>query len=117
MSTLPTPQELLTIFTVILGILIQVAVLRLPKVAQWYQSLESGKKGTYMIIATALIGIVYYGLSCTTFAVELNLRLYCSKDSLYLLLRTIGIMIVSQQTSYMVLPKYSEVVDARFADE
>jgi len=98
-----TPEQLVVVILAVLGALLQLAFMYAPKFSDWYQS--SPNKGLLALGASAVVGLVYYGLSCTPFASELNIALSCSSGSAFVLIRAIYIIAITQQAAFLILPK------------
>ena len=94
-----TPEQLVTIILAILGVLLQLAMMYLPKFSDWFQKHPS--KGTLALAFSAGIGAVYFGLSCTPYAAQLKIAMACTQDGIFTLLHAIFIIATSQQMTYL----------------
>jgi len=101
MST--TPEQLVTIILGILGVLIQLALLYVKPLHDWYQNHTN--KGLIALGISAGIGAIYFGLSCTPFGADLNIALACTKADAFTLVRAIYMIAITQQTAFLILPK------------
>ncbi len=94
-----TPEQLVTIILAILGVLLQLAMMYLPKFSAWYQNHPS--KGTLALAFSTGIGAAYFGLSCTPYAAQLKIALACTQDGIFTLLHAIFIIATTQQLTYL----------------
>lgn len=101
-----TPEQLVTVILGILGVLLQLAFLYAGKFAAWYQN--SPNKGLLALAFSIVIGLAYFGLSCTPFVADLKISLTCTQAGAFTLLRAIYIIAVTQTAAYLVLPKYNK---------
>ena len=98
-----TPDQFVVVILAILGALLQMAFMYAPKFSDWYQS--SPNKGLLALGASAVVGLAYFGLSCTPFAAQFNIALACNSDNAFVLLRAIYIIAITQQAAFLILPK------------
>lgn len=94
-----TAEQLVTVILSILGVLLQLALKYAPGLSTWYSN--HPQKGLVALIASALIGVIYFGLSCTPFAVQLKIALSCTQESAFTLLYAIYIIAMAQQGTYL----------------
>ena len=94
-----TPEQFATLILVILGAGLQLAFKYAPKFSDWYQN--NPNKGTLALAFAAVVGIAYSALACTPFAADLSIAVSCSKDTVFLLLRSIFIIASAQQLTYL----------------
>lgn len=92
-------EQLVTVILGILGVLLQLSLKYAPKVSGWYQNHQN--KGLVALGLSALIGFVYFGLSCTPYAIQLNITLTCTEDSVFTLLNAIFTIASAQQLTYL----------------
>jgi len=95
-----TPEQLVTVILVVLGVLIQLAIKYANPVYMWYEN--HPQKGLVTLGLDALIGASYFGLSCTPYVSEFNIALTCDQAGLFILLRAIFIIATAQQMTYLV---------------
>jgi hypothetical protein len=98
-----SPEELVTIILAILGILLQLAFRYGGKFSDWYQA--HNNKGVLALAFSALIGVVYYGLSCTPYASQFNIALVCDQSGLFTTLHAIYLIALTQTAAFVILPK------------
>ena len=99
-----TVEQISTLILSIFGFLLQLLLRYGGKFADWYQA--TTYKGLIAIGFDVLIGLSLFGLSCWAIAAEvLKLDLVCSSAGLGAVLSAILTVMVSQQLSYMALPK------------
>jgi hypothetical protein len=101
-----TSEQLATVILAIFGVLLQLALLYAPKFSTWYQG--NANKGLLALGFSALIGLAYFGLSCTSFAGQFSIQLACTQDSVFVLLKAIYTIAITQTAAYVILPKYSK---------
>jgi hypothetical protein len=94
-----TPEQLSTTLLAIVGIFIQVIFKFAPKLSEWYQKQDN--KGPIMLAVVVATGAAYYGVACSPYAAQLNIQIACTVDSLFLLIRAIGIIAIGQQLTYL----------------
>jgi hypothetical protein len=99
-----TPEQLVTVILGILGILLQLALQYWPAVHDWYQN--SPQKGLLALGLSAVIGAVYFALSCTPFAADFKIALSCDKAGVFTLLNAIFVIATTQQLTYLVNRKH-----------
>lgn len=98
-----TPEQFVTNILATLGIVLQLTLLYLPKFNEWYQN--HSNKGLLSLAFSAVIGAVFVGLACSPFASELGITLPCDSGTIWVYLRAVYIIAISQQAAFLVLPK------------
>lgn len=93
-----SPEDLSAVILGIVGVLLQLAVMYVPRFDTWYQGLPN--KGLAMLAMVIVVGGIYYGLACTPLAVMLNIALACTVPDLFTLLRAIFIIAMTQVATY-----------------
>jgi len=98
-----TPDQLVLVILAILGALLQLALMYAPKFSDWYQN--SPNKGLLALAFSAVIGGIYFALSCSPFAADFNIALSCTKDGVFTLVQAIYVIAITQQAAFLILPK------------
>jgi len=98
-----TPDQLVIVILAILGALLQLALMYAPKFSDWYQN--SPNKGLLALAFSAVIGAIYFAISCSPFAADFKIVLSCSKDGFFTLAHAIYIIAITQQAAFLILPK------------
>src|SRR3972149_4845048 len=93
-----TPEQLVTIILAGLGVCLQLAFMYLGKFSEWYQN--HPQKSLLTLLFSAGFGAAYFGLSCTPFVIDLKIALTCTSTGLFILLRAIFLIALSQQLTY-----------------
>lgn len=98
--TQEVPQsDLATLFLGILGAGFSLLFTYQPKARAWLMSFEN--KGLVMVGILSAVAIVYFGLSCTPFAGDLNISLPCTKDSAFDVLKAVYYLAVGNQLTFL----------------
>jgi hypothetical protein len=92
------PNEVASVILGIVGVLLQLAVMYIPKFNDWYQNLPN--KGLAMLGLVVVVGAAYFGLACTSLAAMLGIGLSCTVPDLYTLLQALFIIAMSQTVTY-----------------
>ena len=94
-----SPSELSATILAIVGIFLQLTFKYFPKVSTWYQA--QSNKGLLMLAFVLTTSGVYFFLSCTPYAAQFGIGITCTTDSLFVLLKAIGTIALSQQLTYL----------------
>lgn len=95
-----TADQLVLVILGVFGVLLQLALKYAPKVSVWYQSHPG--KGLVALLASVIIGAVYFALSCTPYAVDLKIALSCDKSGIFTFLQAVYIIATTQQVTYLI---------------
>lgn len=98
-----TSEQFVDLILAIFAVLLQLAFLYAPKFSTWYQNHE--QKGLLAVVFSALIGAVVVTISCSPWANQFNLTLACDENTLFVYLKAIYIVAITQQATFLVLPK------------
>lgn len=96
------PEELATYLLALSGIFLSAVFKYVPKWKTWFDNLKN--KGLVMLGFVAVIGLIYFGLSCTPYAVTLGITIACETASWVLILQAIWYIFIGNQAAYLVLP-------------
>lgn len=92
-------EQLVIVILGILGVVLQMAFKYMPKFSNWYQSHPN--KGLVALIFAVVIGVIYFGLSCTPYASQFKIALVCNQDGAFTLLNAIFVIASTQQLTYL----------------
>lgn len=98
-----TPEQFVAVILAVLGVILQLAFQYAPKFSDWYQN--HSNKGLLAFLFSAVIGAVIAGLACSPYAAQLNIQLACDSNTLWVYLKAIYIIALTQQAAFLVLPK------------
>ena len=98
----PTPDEISAIVLGILGSILSLVFMYWPEAKKWYEGLPH--QGIVMLGMVVLVGLAYFGLSCTALAVPLHIQIACTSASAFDLARAILIIAVGNQLTYLFAP-------------
>lgn len=98
-----TPEQFVDLILAILAVLLQLAFLYAPKFSVWYQNHD--QKGLLAVLFSALIGAIVVAVACSPWAGQFNLTLACNENTLFVYLKAIYIVAITQQATFLVLPK------------
>lgn len=93
------PEELSIVVLGIVGVILQLLFLYVPKVKTWYEAQPN--KGLLMLGFTVLIGAIYFALGCTSLAIQLGIATTCDVNGLFAMLKALFIVATSQQLTYL----------------
>jgi hypothetical protein len=93
-----TPEELSAFLLVLTGVILQLLFKYAPKLSEWYDKQEN--KGLIMLVTVSLVGLSYFGLSCSPWGALFGVLIVCDLPSFFLLLRAIFIIAIGQQLTY-----------------
>ena len=94
-----TSEQLVTVILALVGTVLQLTLKYAPKVSDWYRGLAN--KGLAALLLSAVVGLVYFGLSCTPYAAQFNIALVCNQTGVFTLLQAIFTIAISQQLTYL----------------
>ena len=98
-----TPEQFVSLILVVFGVILQLAFQYAPKFSDWYQS--HANKGLIALAFSAVIGGVIAGLACSPYAAQLNIQLACDADTVWVYLKAIYLIAITQQAAFLILPK------------
>ena len=92
--------NLTVIILALVGALIQLLFKYFPKLSTWYTS--QPHKALIMIAVVAIVSLVYFGLGCVSLlAGKLNIQVACTIDGALDLGTAFILILMSQQTTYL----------------
>ena len=94
-----SPEQLATVILAIAGVVLQLVFRYAPKASEWYAA--QADKGILMLGFVVVVGLVYFGLSCTPFAAELGIGLSCNTSSVFSLFKAIFVIAGGQSLAYL----------------
>jgi hypothetical protein len=97
-----SPEELSVLITGIVGLILSAAFKYVPSWRTWYEGLAH--QGVVMLGLVSVVGAAYFYLACTPWASQLGIVIACEDSNWFLLVRTIGYMVVGNQAGYLMLP-------------
>ena len=98
-----SPIDISNVLLFVLGVLLSLVFTYVPEAKAWFQGLPH--QGLAMLGMVVLIGALYFGLSCTPFAVYLHITITCEASSVFSLLEAIVIIATGNQLTYLLAPK------------
>ena len=98
-----TPEQFVSLILVVFGVILQLAFQYAPKFSDWYQS--NANKGLLAFVFSAVIGGVIAGLACSPYAAQLNIQLACDANTVWVYLKAIYLIAITQQAAFLILPK------------
>lgn len=97
------PEQFVTLILAVFAVLLQLAFQYAPKFSDWYQN--HSQKGLLAVVFSALIGAVIVAISCSPWASQFNVTLVCNEETLFVYLKAMYIVAITQQAAFLVLPK------------
>ena len=94
-----TSEQLIVVILGILGVVLQFAYKYGGKFAEWFQNHPN--KGLLALAGSVLVGLAYFGLSCTPFAVDFKIALSCDRQGAFTLLNAIFVIATTHQLTYL----------------
>ena len=94
-----TPEQLAEVILGIAGVVLQLAFQYLPWVKDWFDGLAN--KGLVALALDVVVGAALFGIACSPFAEQLGIGLACETATVFLLLKAIFILAMSQQATYL----------------
>jgi hypothetical protein len=91
-------NELSTIILGIAGVVLSLIFSYIPAVKTWYDA--QANKGALMLGFNVIIAAVYFGLSCTPYAAQLNIGVSCDQPGLLILLQALSVIATANQVAY-----------------
>lgn len=98
-----TPEQFVTLILAVFAVLLQLAFQYAPKFSTWYQNHE--QKGLLAVAFSALIGAAIIAIACSPWASQFNVTLACNEETLFVYLKAMYIVAITQQAAFLVLPK------------
>jgi hypothetical protein len=94
-----SPEQLAEVILGIAGVILQLLFQYAPWVKDWFEGLSN--KGLVALALDVLVGAALFGISCSPFAEQLGVGLVCETATVFLLLKAIFILAMSQQAAYL----------------
>jgi len=98
-----TPEQLVSLILVVFGVLLQLAFQYFPSFSTWYQN--HAQKGLLAFAFSAVIGAAIVGLACSPWAAQFNITLACDNNTIFVYLKAIYLIALTQQAAFLILPK------------
>jgi len=98
-----TPEQFVALILAVFGVLLQLAFQYAGGFATWYQN--HAQKGLLALAFSAVIGGVIAGLACSPWAAQFNITLACDNNTIFVYLKAIYIIAITQQVAFLTLPK------------
>lgn len=98
-----TPIEISNVLLFLLGVVLSLVFRYIPEAKAWFDSLPH--QGLAMLGMIVVLGAVYFGLSCTPFAVQLHIAITCELSSVFNLLEALALIAAGNQLTYLLAAK------------
>lgn len=92
-----------------LGMVISLAFAYIPKLNDWFYSLDKQYRGLFMVGVAVLVSLGVFGLSCAA----LFIYVPCTNEGAVELLRTFLILLGTNQLTYVVIPESAAKLRAK----
>jgi hypothetical protein len=102
-NNLMNSEQFVSLILVVFGVLLQLALQYFPTFSTWYQN--HTQKGLLALAFSALIGAVIVGLACSPWAAQFNIVLACDNNTVFVYLKAIYLIAITQQAAFLILPK------------
>jgi len=96
-------NQLSLVLLAIVGVVLQLLFRYFPKLAPWYEAQTN--KALIMVGVVFVVSLIYFGLACTALAIRLGIQVACSTDGAIDLAAAFVLILISQQTTYLLTRK------------
>lgn len=95
------PEITLEVFVGICGVVLAAVFRYIPALERWYNSVGGDYKGLLMLAFNFIVAVGIFGLSCAGLVAYVS----CTQAGVMELVKVLGIMILGNQTAFLMLPK------------